>query len=303
MSDRQASNVITSENSGDFYANKLGLADSPSPDPAETPSPEVEQPELTETKEEQSLPEAKEETKPAEEGARKPKLEKRFDKVIKERELARAEAQKEREQREALENRLKELEQASKPQVAENPDREPQPSDFTDAFEYAKALAKYSTEKALKDRDVAEKQKQVQAEREKMMTSWQSKLEQAKAELLDYDDMVASSDVVVSDQVRDAILESDVGPKILYHLAENPEVAEKISGMSLISALREIGKLEARFDKPVEAQKPAVRKSNAPAPINPIRGGSNVEVPIDSNGNFNGTPAQWKELRKAGKIR
>ena len=136
-----------------------------------------------------------------------------------------------------------------------------------------------------------------------MMTSWNSKLEQAKAELSDYEDMIASSDVVVSDQVRDAILESDVGPRILYHLAENPEIAEKISGMSLIGALREIGKLEARFEKPVEAQKPAVRKSNAPAPINPIRGGSNVEVPIDSNGNFNGTPQQWKELRKAGKIR
>jgi len=303
MSDRQASNVITSENSGDFYANKLGLADSTSPDPAETPSPEVEQPELTETKEDQSLPEAQEETKPVEEGVRKPKLEKRFDKVIKERELARAEAQKEREQREALENRLKELEQASKPQVAENLDKEPQPSDFTDAFEYAKALAKYSTEKALKDRDIAEQQKQAKAEKDKVLSSWSSKLEQAKAELPDYEEMIASSDVTVSDQVRDAILESDVGPKILYHLAENPEVAEKIGKMSLNSALREVGRLEARFEKPTETQKPTVRKSNAPAPINPIRGGSNVEVPIDSNGNFNGTPQQWKELRKAGKIR
>jgi len=303
MSDRQASNVITSENSGDFYANKLGLAETQSPDPAETPSPEVEQPELTETKEDQSLPEAQEETKPVEEGVRKPKLEKRFDKVIKERELARAEAQKEREQREALENRLKELEQASKPQVAENLDKEPQPSDFTDAFEYAKALAKYSTEKALKDRDIAEQQKQAKAEKDKVLSSWSSKLEQAKAELPDYEEMIASSDVTVSDQVRDAILESDVGPKILYHLAENPEVAEKIGKMSLISALREVGRLEARFEKPTETQKPTVRKSNAPAPINPIRGGSNVEVPIDSNGNFNGTPSQWKELRKAGKIR
>jgi len=303
MSDRQASNVITSENSGDFYANKLGLADAQSPDPAEAPSKEVEQTELTETKEDQSLPEAQEETKPVEEGVRKPKLEKRFDKVIKERELARAEAQKEREQREALENRLKELEQASKPQVAENPDREPQPQDFTDAFEYAKALARYSTEKALKDRDQAEQQRNAKAEKDKVLTSWNQRLEQTKTELPDYEEMIASSDVVVSDQVRDAILESETGPKILYHLAENPEVAEKIGKMSLISALREIGKLEARFEKPTETQKPTVRKSNAPQPINPIRGGSNVEVPIDSNGEFTGSISQWKELRKAGKIK
>ena len=295
-SEREASNVLTSENSGEFYANKLGLA-------TEAPVEAVEtEPTVEDTP--QSEPVA-DKPKPVEEGEKKPnpKLEKRFSELTKQREMARQEADRERQRAADLEARLEALERGSKPVKQDEPNKEPQPSDFTDAFEYAKALAEYSTAKALENRDKQEAERKANEERQKVMTSWQTKLEAAKSELPDYEDMIASSDVVVSDQVRDAILESDVGPKILYHLAENPEVATKISGLSLTSALREIGKLEARFEKTEEAPKPAVRKSNAPAPINPIRGGSNVDVPITSEGEFTGTIHQWKEMRKAGKIR
>ncbi len=295
-SEREASNVLTSENSGEFYANKLGLA-------TEAPVEAVEtEPTVEDTP--QSEPVA-DEPKPVEEGEKKPnpKLEKRFSELTKQREMARQEADRERQRAADLEARLEALERGSKPVKQDEPNKEPQPSDFTDAFEYAKALAEYSTAKALENRDKQEAERKANEERQKVMTSWQTKLEAAKSELPDYEDMIASSDVVVSDQVRDAILESDVGPKILYHLAENPEVATKISGLSLTSALREIGKLEARFEKTAEAPKPAVRKSNAPAPINPIRGGSNVDVPMTADGEFTGSIQHWKELRKAGKIR
>jgi len=295
-SEREASNVLTSENSGEFYANKLGLA-------TEAPVEAVEtEPTVEDTP--QSEPVA-DEPKPVEEGEKKPnpKLEKRFSELTKQREMARQEADRERQRAADLEARLEALERGSKPVKQDEPNKEPQPSDFTDAFEYAKALAEYSTAKALENRDKQEAERKANEERQKVMTSWQTKLEAAKSELPDYEDMIASSDVVVSDQVRDAILESDVGPKILYHLAENPEVATKISGLSLTSALREIGKLEARFEKTAEAPKPAVRKSNAPAPINPIRGGSNVDVPMTADGEFTGSIQQWKEMRKAGKIR
>ena len=295
-SEREASNVLTSENSGEFYANKLGLA-------TEAPVEAVEtEPTVEDTP--QSEPVA-DEPKPVEEGEKKPnpKLEKRFSELTKQREMARQEADRERQRAADLEARLEAFERGSKPVKQDEPNKEPQPSDFTDAFEYAKALAEYSTAKALENRDKQEAERKANEERQKVMTSWQTKLEAAKSELPDYEDMIASSDVVVSDQVRDAILESDVGPKILYHLAENPEVATKISGLSLPSALREIGKLEARFEKTAEAPKPAVRKSNAPAPINPIRGGSNVDVPMTADGEFTGSIQQWKEMRKAGKIR
>lgn len=289
MSDKEASQVLTSENSGDFYAQKLGLAN-------ETP---VEAAEPTEPP--KSEPEALEEPKPTEEP--KPnKLEKRFSDITKQREMARQEAERERQRASELETRLRELEAKISPKP--NLDEEPRPDQFQDAFEYAKALAEFSTEKALKQRDQQEVERRQAEERAKTFEAWNKRQAEIKAELPDYDDMIASSEVVVSDQVRDAIFESDVGPRILYHLAENPEIAEKLGKMSTLGALREIGKLEARLEKaPQEEVKPVV-KSNAPKPISPIRASSAAtDTNVDSNGEFHGTYAQWKAARQSGKVR
>lgn len=298
MSEKEASSVVTSENSGEFYAQRLGLATEPAAEAVVETTPTEPVAEI-----QQSEPEA-EPPKPTEETEKKPnpKLEKRFSELTKQRELARQEAERERQRASELEERLKALETKNQPAPQVDQDREPQPSDFTDAFEYARALAKYAADNALKNRDKIEAERKANEERQRLNESWQTKLEKVKSEMPDYEEMVASSDVVVSDQVRDAILESDVGPRILYHLAENPDVAEKISKMSLVKALTEIGKIEARFEKPLEV-KPVVTRSNAPAPISPIRGGSNIDVPITSDGEFTGTIQQWKELRRTGKIR
>jgi hypothetical protein len=299
MSEKNAGQVLTSENAAEFYANRLGLAESP----AEAVVEESSEPEAVV---EQSEPEEAE-AEAKQEGERKqnPKLERRFSEITKQREEARKEAQQEREARQALEARLAALENRGQPQKASPVDEKPQPSQFSDAFEYAEALAEYTADKRIGEMKQQEAEAKQAEERQKVINQWTSKVEAAKASLPDFDDIVASSDVVVNDDIRDAILESDVGPQILYHLAENDEVAKKIAGLSPKQALREIGKLEARFEAKPEAEKPApIVRSKAPAPIQPIRGGKNTpDVPLDSNGVFFGTAAQWKELRKAGKIR
>jgi hypothetical protein len=297
MSEKEASQVLTSDNAAEFYANRLGLAESPAPSEAEESEPEAVV--------EQSEPEEAE-AEAKQEGERKqnPKLERRFSEITKQREEARKEAQTEREARQALEARLAALESKGQPKA--NPvDEKPQPSQFSDAFEYAEALAEYTADQRIANMKREEAEAKQAEERQKVINQWSSKVEAAKANLPDFDDIVASSDVVVNDDIRDAILESDVGPQILYHLAENDEIAKKIAGLSPKQALREIGKLEARFEVKPEAEKPApIVRSKAPAPIQPIRGGKNTpDVPMGSDGVFFGTAAQWKELRKAGKIR
>jgi hypothetical protein len=62
------------------------------------------------------------------------------------------------------------------------------------------------------------------AEHSKLIDAWGQRVKAAKAEMPDFDDMISSTDVTVSNEVRDAIFESDVGPRILYHLAENPDL-------------------------------------------------------------------------------
>ena len=303
MSEAKAATVLTSDNSEAFYANRLGLADEAPVEAVVDENPT----EPTEEAEEQSGQES-DEIKATEEKKSNPKLEKRFSELTKQREEARKEAQREREQRESLENRLKELEERATPRPVEIQENvKPQPHQFNDAFEYAEALAEWSTEQALINRDKQEAERRAQEERNKVLDGWNKRLNDAKADLPDFDDMVASSDVVVNDHIRDAILESDVGPQILYHLAENPELADKLNSGSPISALRQIGRLEAQFERkeaPVAEQKPSVARSKAPAPINPIKTGSGVvDVGVDSNGEFHGTYQQWREARKNGKVR
>ena len=303
MSEAQAATVLTSDNSEAFYAQKLGLAEEAPVEAVVDENPT----EPTEEAEEQSGQEA-EEIKATEEKKSNPKLEKRFSELTKQREDARKEAQREREHRESLENRLKEIEERATPRPVEIQENvKPQPHQFNDAFEYAEALAEWSTEQALINRDKQEAERRAQEERNKVLDSWNKRLNDAKADLPDFDDMVASSDVVVSDHIRDAILESDVGPQILYHLAENPDLADKLNSGSPISALRQIGRLEAQFERkeaPVAESKPSVARSKAPAPINPIKTGSGVvDVGVDSNGEFHGTYQQWREARKNGKVR
>ena len=300
MSDKEAGQVLTSENAAEFYANRLGLAESPADTEAveETPEPVAE--------EEQSEPkEAEKEANQEGERKQNPKLEKRFSEITKQREEARQEAQRERQARVDLEQRLAALEQQRQPQQQSYVDQEPQPSQFADAFEYAKALAEFSTEKALAERDRQVAQAREQEAQQKIIQSWAQKVQDAKAELPDFDDLVASSDVVVNNAVRDAILESDVGPRILYHLAENNDLAKKIASLSPNAALREIGKLEAKFEAKPEAKQTApVVRSKAPAPIQPIRGGQGQpDVPLSANGEWHGSYQAWKLARKAGKIR
>ena len=236
MSEKEAGNVVTSANAEEFYANRLGLAEEAPVEAVEEKSAEPTE----EANDQSEQPTEEIETKATEEKKQNPKLEKRFSELTKQREEARKEAAKEREARESLESRIKELEGRAEPKPVEE-NVKPSPSQFNDAFEYAEALAEWSAENALLNRDKAENERKAQEERSKIIKSWNDRLVNVKADLPDYDEMIASaSDITVNDAIRDAMLESEQGPRILYHLAENPELAEKLNTLSTVSALREI---------------------------------------------------------------
>ena len=298
---REASSVVTSDNATTFYAERLGLADEQDP----TEAVEITEP-VGEV--EQSEPEAKEEAEEQKPEKQKDKLNKRFDKVTQRAKQAEAEARE-------LREKLKSYEGGSAPRQEQeqkpvNVEGKPQASQFNDAFEYAEALAEWSAENALKQRDAEEANRKAKEAQEKVLQSWNEKIAKAKADLPDFDVMVQSSNVVVGDEIRDSILESDVGPQLLYFLASDEDFAKRLTEMPVVKALREIGKLEARFEakeeKPRKAEKvrETVSSSKAPEPIKPLSGGKvGKDVMIDTNGEFHGTYAQWKAARQAGKVR
>jgi hypothetical protein len=296
---KQAAMVVTSENLAEFSLKKIGLAPNGAPTEAAEAEPVVEQ-------------EASEPTNEGEvatgEKKQNPKLEKRFSELTKQRELARQEADRERQARLELENRLKELESKVSPQKEpSDPDPKPDPSQFNDALEYAEALAEWTTDKKLREREVAEMARRAQEEQVRKQTEFQKRIEAVKSELPDYEETIAAGgDIPVSAPVSEAIIESDYGPQILYYLADNPEYARSLADKTLTAQLREIGRLEVKFEKtPQESKKePVAKKSNAPAPISPIKASSStVDVGLNADRQWHGTYQQWRAARLAGKIK
>lgn len=302
--DRPPPVTVTSETAEAFYNERLAPAvvvDETKPEEAKT--------------EVKAEPEPKPEDTPVEEEAehkKNPRLQKRFSELTEARKKAEALAEQtaatlkaEREAREVAERRAQELTQKYEPPKTE-PDPEPQLSQFNDVNEYSKALKEWSADKALRDKAAEEAQARETEENAKRVKAWQERQTEARKTLTDYDAKIAASNVKVSNPLRDAIVESDVGPQLLYHLAENPDVAERLNKLSNASALRELGKLEAKLGggEPVKAEvqkhtTPVAEISKAPAPITPLKGSSAIDTVDTSKLSYQ----DWKKRRMAGKIK
>ena len=294
--------VVTSENRAEFMQHKLDIAapppkaESAEPVKEEAKTEEEAEPEKAEPKAEEKKEEAKEE--------KKHPIKERFSELTKQREDAKAEAAKERERADKAEAEAKELKAKLTPPV-QPLSAEPKRDQFKSDDEFESARIDYRVEVRLAAK--------AQAEREQAMRSvWDDGVKAVVAEVPDYQKRLDDSKVLISDVVKEAIVDAGkVGPRILLHLADNPSEAEKIGKMTLARAIKEIGKLEDKYSQPApkkeekaEAPKKEVEISKAPAPITPLKGASApADAPIDSDGNFTGTPAEWRALRKAGKIK
>lgn len=307
--------VLTSENSAAFYARKLDLEP---PAPVVAAEVKVEPAKAEEVaaviEAEPAIVEGETDAQRQEREKKRGKLNLRFSELTGERDAAKADAQRERDARIAAETEAAELKKklappAEKPAPVEDA-AAPKPNDFPDAFKYAEALAEYSAKKALAERDKTEREAKAKTAREEIVKTWQSRQAEFRKATPDYEATINAATVQVSNEVMEAILDSSVGPALLYHLGlpENAEYAERLGKLTVGGALRELGKLEAKFEKAPEAKSDAatVAKSEiskAPAPITPLNGsGAAPDVPINSKGEYTGSYADWKRLRKAGKI-
>ncbi len=204
-------------------------------------------------------------------------------------------------------NRARELEAKLNP-PKEKLGAEPEPTQFTDAKEYAKAWADWNQEKTEEDRA----QKESLAAQQRVADDHSKRVADFVKATPDFPDIVAKTSVVVHNAVRDAIMESEYGPQLIYHLALHPEEAEGLKKLPVASQVRRIGRLETLFEKPAAKEEPKAAKpaavahevSRAPEPIAPLTGGNaSPDSPVDSKGEFHGTYADWKAARKAGRIK
>jgi hypothetical protein len=197
-------------------------------------------------------------------------VQKRIDRAVRDKYEAQARAK-------MLEERLAALEQrpAAQPQALTSAPGEPTIDQYDNFDKYvaakAKFLAKQEIEQTLNERDKRTAAEREQTARATTAGEWQRRVEKATAEMPDFEDVVASSEVPMTEPMRSAIMESDAGPKLAYYLANNPDEAADIARMTPIRAISALGRIEERLSKPVAKQ-----VTSAPAPLTPVGGSAKV---------------------------
>jgi len=166
---------------------------------------------------------------------------------------------------------------ATVPRPAEPPKPEPAATgkpklaDYRTLEEYQEAL----TDWKLDQREAAAREKASQeaqkAAEQKIQTEWDSRQNAVRTAHSDYDEVVQSVAAPEGPGVlaaRQAMLEDDAGPEILYHLATHPDDLKRIAALQPVSAIREIRRLSAALSPPssAAAANPKPKISSAPRP-------------------------------------
>lgn len=217
-------------------------------------------------------------------------VQKRIDRAVRQKYEAEARAK-------MLEERLSTLEQRQyqpPPQRQPADDGEPTIDKFDNFDQYVAAKAAWIAERKINEtltaRERAQMAEREAAERAKTADSWNKRIAQATAEMPDFEDVIASSDVPMTAAMQQAIMESDVGPRLAYHLANNPDEAYRIAQMSPTSAIRALGRIEAQLESGKTTTKTV---SSAPEPVKTVGGRATAKVDPDKL-----SPEEWVKWRR-----
>jgi signal recognition particle GTPase len=193
------------------------------------------------------------------------KVQERFDRLTKEKYDALRAADTERYQRERLQAELEALRTKPDPVV---PETLPTLEQFEyDEAKYRTALAAYYKAEARREVDSAFKEREQQQRAQERTSTFQKRQAEFIASKPDYAEKVLSNpSLPITQDMREAILDSDLGPQVAYYLAENVEKAEAIAQLSPLAQAREIGRIEARLEAAKAPPPPAVSKAPPPPP-------------------------------------
>lgn len=202
--------------------------------------------------------------------------------------------------RQLLDSRASDKPAGDAPQGGGEPKRDAYETyeDFIEAR--AEWRAERATERKLAEaREAAAKRQEV--DRIQTLERQFSERESAAREKYDdYDDVVRSVRGLPK-HVVEYIGEAEAGPDVLYALASDPQVLEKVMSLSPVAAMRELARIE------VDAQAKSTPKavSKAPAPVRTISAKSSAAdgLPSDSDDVETWRRKELERMRKAGRLR
>ena len=160
-------------------------------------------------------------------------------------------------------------------------DKEPNLNDYESYDAYNKALVRHEAKQLLKA-ELDARDTQTRATQQNQ--SWNTKVNEAVKEMPDYHELMSEyEDVPVRQEILDATAESDIGPKMRYHLAKNPELLEEINAPNVSSykIFAKLAQIEAELTGSGQKDKAVVKKvTQSPPPITPVKRGSSTTVSL-----------------------
>lgn len=184
---------------------------------------------------------------------------------------------REREQEIARKVETLQSENARLKERAKTSGKQPDPRYYNSDAEYAADLAVWKSRAGDVQAETSRLEKEYEGTQTEEATAFSDAITDLKSEgaekykdfLEVVDRPVEKGGPAVTPVMVEAMIESDFGPDIAYWLGKNPKESLKIFGMSPVAQARAIFELENK----VKAQA-APPKSNAPAPVKPVKGGS-----------------------------
>lgn len=197
-----------------------------------------------------------------------------------------AELAQERERNAKLAAELEQL-RSGTPKQTETPklaDGEPSENDYESYGDYIKAWTKWDNREAIKQFQTEQTR---QAEEAKKNQTYDAKVQSHEQRIAALAETDANFDPAVYDQrllevmqkglisqqLEDAVLDSDISEKITLHLLDNPQELMALQGLGEIALNRAIAKIEARLENN-QTVKATVKMTKASPPISPVKSNS-----------------------------
>lgn len=169
---------------------------------------------------------------------------------------------------------------------------EPSRDQFESWEDYERAhvrwIARQEFEQVSAERERREAEKSVRSQIETLHAEWTDRLDAAREQFDDLDEYIETVGTQINEGLGEAIKLSPKGPEMVRYLGQNPGELKRLTALSPVAAIYELGRIEARLET-----KPKV--SSAPAPTSGVK---TTKAPANALRDEMDTRS-WMERRRA----
>lgn len=171
------------------------------------------------------------------------------------------------------------------------------PLSFKTDAEYQAALIEQTVNRTQSEFAKTQAQSAVEQQAAAEQEIWGERVADLKESVPDFEAVAYSDKVIYSKHGLEMVRRLAEGPRVAYYLGKNPQEAQRIAQLAPLETAFELGRLEAKLT----SGQPR-RVSNAPAPVQTVRGGGVLGTP-DPNKMEMGEYAAWYAKRNQSSMR